>query len=122
MRPWRVETISAIIMLPIGFADQLPSLMTLNFKLEIVRKPKLAESEDWRAKASCRDADPEIFFNVHTINEAKGVCRECPVIAQCLAFAEDTDNNGLLLGAVGVWGGLSETERRDMRKRAARAG
>ncbi|GAA3381189.1 WhiB family transcriptional regulator [Streptomyces sannanensis] len=74
-----------------------------------------------RPRPACADADPELFFPIGNtgpallqIEEAKAVCRRCPVMETCLQWAlehgEDT----------GVWGGLSEDERRSMKRRAAR--
>ncbi|MFG1846721.1 WhiB family transcriptional regulator [Micromonospora carbonacea] len=66
----------------------------------------------------CRDEDPELFFAVGTsgpaltqIEQAKAVCRRCPVVDQCLQWA--------LSGGVddGVWGGMSEDERRAVKRR-----
>ena len=77
---------------------------------------------DWRAKAACRDKDPELFFPVgntgaayQQIEEAKAVCRTCKVIDACLKCALDTNQD------YGVWGGLSEDERRALKRRAMRA-
>ena len=71
---------------------------------------------DWRHRAACRDTDPEIFFPVGTggpallqITEAKTVCRRCPVVAECLAFALAHDE-------AGVWGGTTPAERRELRR------
>ncbi|GAA2604304.1 WhiB family transcriptional regulator [Streptomyces tubercidicus] len=76
---------------------------------------------DWRHDAVCREADPELFFPVGNtgpallqIEEAKAVCRRCPVMGQCLQWALETRQD------TGVWGGMSEDERRAMRRRAAR--
>jgi WhiB family transcriptional regulator, redox-sensing transcriptional regulator len=76
---------------------------------------------DWRDDAACLHADPDLFFPVGTagpaldqIDEAKRVCRACPVRKRCLAWALD-------LGAVsGIWGGSTEDERRAMRRAASR--
>ena len=67
----------------------------------------------WRDEAACRDADPDLFFPIgptgpalRQADEAKRICRTCPVQARCLAWALDhgvTD---------GVWGGTTEDERR----------
>ncbi|MBO0847844.1 MAG: WhiB family transcriptional regulator [Pseudonocardia sp.] len=73
---------------------------------------------DWRQRASCRNEDPELFFPVGTsgpallqVAEAKAVCQSCPVADECLMFA-------LRNGAdAGVWGGLSEDERRELARR-----
>jgi WhiB family redox-sensing transcriptional regulator len=76
----------------------------------------------WRDDAACRHTDPDLFFPVGTagpaldqINEAKRICRACPVRERCLAWA-------LNLGtASGVWGGTTEDERRAMRRAAPAA-
>jgi WhiB family redox-sensing transcriptional regulator len=68
---------------------------------------------DWRLLAACRHADPELFFPVSLsglsldqVTRAKAICAGCPVRRQCLAFALDTRQDH------GVWGGMSEEERR----------
>ena len=77
---------------------------------------------DWRHRAACRDVDPELFFPIGNtgpallqIEEAKQVCRRCPVIDACLKWALETGQDA------GVWGGLSGDERRALKRRAARA-
>ena len=57
----------------------------------------MSSAFDWRAKAACRDKDPELFFPVgntgaayQQIEEAKAVCRTCKVIDACLKCALDT--------------------------------
>ena len=76
---------------------------------------------DWRHKAACRDEDPELFFPIGNngpallqTEEAKALCRLCPVLEQCRQWALDSGQDA------GVWGGLSEDERRAMKRRAAR--
>ena len=76
---------------------------------------------DWRHNAVCREEDPELFFPIGNtgpallqIEEAKAVCRRCPVQEQCLQWALESGQDA------GVWGGLSEDERRAMKRRAAR--
>lgn len=73
---------------------------------------------DWRHKAACREQEPELFFPVGTggpalvqLAEAKAVCRGCPVASQCLAWALESGQDA------GVWGGLSEDERRALKRR-----
>ena len=75
----------------------------------------------WRDDAVCVAEDPELFFPLGTngpavwqAQEAKAVCRRCPVAAPCLAWAME---NGV---EHGVWGGYTEEERRAMRRRQAR--
>jgi WhiB family redox-sensing transcriptional regulator len=77
----------------------------------------------WRDQALCRDTDPDLFFPVGTtgmallaIDQAKDVCGACEVRIECLDFALATNQDS------GIWGGLSEEERRVIRReRAARA-
>lgn len=78
---------------------------------------------DWRANAACRNEDPELFFPLGDsgpalmqIQDAKAVCSTCDVISDCLSWALDSGQNS------GIWGGLSEMERRAMRRRSARTG
>lgn len=80
-----------------------------------------SENGDWRHEAECRNEDPELFFPVGNtgpalvqIEEAKAVCRRCPVSAQCLEWALQSGQDS------GVWGGLSEDELRAMRRRMNR--
>ena len=75
------------------------------------------DTSDWRALASCRDTDPDLFFPVGTtgpalqqIDAAKAVCRQCEAQGPCLEFALATNQES------GVWGGTSEEERRKVRK------
>jgi WhiB family redox-sensing transcriptional regulator len=76
---------------------------------------------DWRFKAACRAVDPELFFPIGNsgpalvqMAEAKAVCRVCPVLQQCRQWALGSSQDA------GVWGGLSEEERRAMKRHAAR--
>ncbi|MBP2341076.1 WhiB family redox-sensing transcriptional regulator [Saccharothrix coeruleofusca] len=76
---------------------------------------------DWRHRAACRDEDPELHFPVGSsgpallqIEDAKTVCRRCPVTADCLAWALESGQDH------GVWGGLSEGERRALKRHQAR--
>lgn len=76
----------------------------------------------WRKEALCRDTDPELFFPVGStgqalqqITAAKSVCGECTVKTECLEFAIETNQD------CGIWGGTSEEERRDIRRKMAAA-
>ncbi|MGH8867545.1 MAG: WhiB family transcriptional regulator [Actinomycetes bacterium] len=78
---------------------------------------------DWRHRAACRDEDPELFFPIGNtgpallqIDEAKTVCQRCTETSSCLQWALDTGQDA------GVWGGLSEDERRALKRRTARVG
>jgi WhiB family transcriptional regulator, redox-sensing transcriptional regulator len=75
----------------------------------------------WRQSAACLGGDPELFFPVGTsgpavlqVEAAKAVCRGCPVAAPCLTWALDAGVEH------GVWGGLTEEERRALRRRRSR--
>ena len=77
---------------------------------------------DWRHRAICRDEDPELFFHVGNsgpallqIAEAKTVCQRCSVTGDCLSWALETGQDA------GVWGAMSEDERRSLKRRRARA-
>jgi WhiB family redox-sensing transcriptional regulator len=77
---------------------------------------------DWRHRAACRDVDPELFFPIGNtgpalmqIEEAKQVCRSCSAVDSCLKWALESGQDA------GVWGGLSEDERRALKRRNARA-
>lgn len=72
---------------------------------------------DWRHRAACRDEDPELFFPIGTkgpallqVDEAKDVCRRCPVVVECLSWALDSD------AEFGVWGAKTEDERRALKR------
>ncbi|WP_240496438.1 WhiB family transcriptional regulator [Streptomyces torulosus] len=89
--------------------------------LSAAHLPATEAGVDWRHNAVCREEDPELFFPIGNtgpallqIEEAKAVCRRCPVIERCLQWALESGEES------GVWGGLSEDERRAMKRRAAR--
>jgi WhiB family transcriptional regulator, redox-sensing transcriptional regulator len=77
---------------------------------------------DWRHRAECRFEDPELFFPTGNtgpallqIEEARAVCRDCVVVDACLKWALGTGQDA------GVWGGMSEDERRALKMRSARS-
>ena len=81
----------------------------------------MAKGADWRDDAACLHADPDLFFPVGTIgpaldqvDEAKRICRTCPVQKRCLAWALN------LRTLSGIWGGTTEDERRAIRRAARR--
>jgi WhiB family redox-sensing transcriptional regulator len=71
------------------------------------------EIPDWTERALCAETDPEAFFPEKggSTREAKRVCRSCEVRAECLRYALEHDD----AGRFGIWGGLSERERRRLR-------
>ena len=68
----------------------------------------------WQERALCAQTDPEAFFPEKggSTREAKKVCLSCDVRAECLEYALRHDER------FGIWGGLSERERRKLKKRA----
>ncbi|MCX4665498.1 MULTISPECIES: WhiB family transcriptional regulator [Streptomyces] len=67
---------------------------------------------DWSAQAACRTTDPdELFVQGAAQNRAKAVCTGCPVRTECLADALDNRVE------FGVWGGMTERERRALLRR-----
>ncbi len=66
----------------------------------------------WQDLANCRGADPDLFFPQRgaSTRTAKGICRECQVRAECLEFAIVSSEK------FGIWGMMSERERRKIRK------
>ncbi len=68
----------------------------------------------WQTEALCAQTDPEAFFPEKggSTRDAKKVCASCTVRSECLEYALANDER------FGIWGGLSERERRRLRKRA----
>jgi Transcription factor WhiB len=83
--------------------------------------PDTEPNPDWRKSAACRQEDPDLFFPKGyegpwqlVIEQAKAVCRRCPVVDACLDFAD-------AIGATdGIFGGLTEKERASVRRAATR--
>src|ERR1700754_3877213 len=70
------------------------------------------DQSDWRVSASCRDEDPDgLFARGAEQRRAKLVCLSCPVRTECLAEALDNRIE------FGVWGGMTERERRALLRR-----
>ncbi len=69
----------------------------------------------WQHQALCAQTDPEAFFPEKggSTREAKGICSSCEVRAECLEYALTNDER------FGIWGGLSERERRKLRRSAS---
>ena len=72
------------------------------------------EEASWQERALCAQTDPEAFFPEKggSTREAKKVCVGCELRAECLEYALAHDER------FGIWGGLSERERRKLKKRA----
>ena len=70
------------------------------------------DRQEWVTRAKCRDIDPdELFVRGAAQRQAAVICRHCPVVLQCRADALDNRVE------FGVWGGLTERERRALVRR-----
>jgi WhiB family redox-sensing transcriptional regulator len=83
------------------------------------------ERADWRQRGACLEEDPELFFPIGNtgpallqIEQAKAVCARCSVVAECRAYALANPT----LTDHGVFGGMSEDERRTEVRRRRRRG
>jgi WhiB family transcriptional regulator, redox-sensing transcriptional regulator len=72
---------------------------------------------DWRNDAACKDENPDLFFPIGTtgiaveqVEDAKRICARCHVQEACLEFALASNQDA------GVWGGLTEDERRTLKR------
>ena len=79
--------------------------------VEALQLPDLS----WQDLANCRGADADLFFPERgaSTRTAKQICRECSVREDCLEFAIVSSEK------FGIWGGLSERERRKIRRQRA---
>jgi WhiB family redox-sensing transcriptional regulator len=81
--------------------------------------PRIADARDltWQNQANCLGLDPVLFFpeRGESTREAKRVCAGCAVREECLEYALDEGFRH------GVWGGLSERERRPIRRQRGAA-
>jgi len=80
------------------------------------RQTRSGRRNTWREQAACRGIDPNLFHprRGEDTAPAKAVCEDCPVRRECLVYALATVEKH------GIWGGLSERERRPLRSAIAR--
>lgn len=73
------------------------------------------EPVPWATEAKCLNADPDVFFPEKggSTREAKRICAECTVRVDCLEYALEHDER------FGIWGGMSERERRKLKRLAS---
>ena len=97
-------------------------LPELSQMMLIPRPPRSPILMTWRNRSACLDEDPELFFPIGNTGpallrtrQAKAVCRRCEVVETCLRWAIESGQDA------GVWGALSEDERRSLKRRNARA-
>ena len=89
-----------------------PTVLASDEVLAYVRDE--TEELSWQDRALCAQTDPEAFFPEKggSTREAKRICIGCDVRVECLEFALLNDER------YGIWGGLSERERRRLRRLA----
>ena len=73
--------------------------------------------EGWQAYANCSDTNPKLFYGENGMDsgKAKKICRGCVVREDCLEYALAFPEH------FGIWGGMSERERRRVLKRRRQA-
>ena len=98
---------------PVSEPSEAPASGTTT-DLVLVRPDGLPPELAWQERALCAQTDPEAFFPEKggSTREAKRVCMSCEVRAECLDYALAKDER------FGIWGGLSERERRRVKKQA----
>lgn len=108
----------------LGSVDNAPHINTGMTPLETAGRPQLslvpehidvdpeAEDDQWQERALCAQTDPEAFFPEKggSTREAKRICQGCEVKDACLEYALAHDER------FGIWGGLSERERRRLKR------
>lgn len=74
----------------------------------------LGNAPDWQERSLCSQTDPEAFYPEKggSTADAKRICSRCEVKSECLEYALTHDER------FGIWGGLSERERRKLKRRA----
>ena len=84
---------------------------------ESAENSELSAERGWQDEANCLGVDPDLFFPERgaSTREAKEVCRGCVVRGECLEYALANGEK------FGIWGGLSERERRRLRRQRAQA-
>ena len=85
-------------------------------KLPPMFMPLPGEDMSWQERALCAQTDPEAFFPEKggQTRDPKRVCLTCDVRDECLKFALDHDERW------GIWGGLTERERRKLKRNGDR--
>ena len=104
-----------------SFTIEVPPLVPSDTHNSLPLVPSVATKYAFVPMTVSRTEDPELFFPIGNtgpaiaqIEEAKKVCMRCEVREECLKWAIESGQDA------GVWGGLSEDERRAMKRRAAR--
>ena len=80
--------------------------------MTVAAQRTMSWTDDWAKEGRCRGMDPDaLFVQGKDQRAAKLTCRGCPVVAECLADALDNRTE------FGVWGGMTERERRALLRR-----
>jgi Transcription factor WhiB len=77
--------------------------------------PAISPIREWHGRGLCIGEDPAVFFpsNGALGSEARDICASCAVRQQCLSYATAADESG-------IWGGLDQDERRNLKRRQRR--
>lgn len=98
-----------------GIGEQIVSITTISTKAvsgEAAERGTTSLLTDWAPAGNCVTTDPDaLFVRGAAQQQAKLICGRCPVVAECLADALDNRTE------FGVWGGMTERERRAMLRR-----
>jgi WhiB family redox-sensing transcriptional regulator len=110
----------------LGSVDSAPHTTTGPAPGEIIGRPQLSlvperielapdsfeDDDQWQERGLCAQTDPEAFFPEKggSTREAKRICQGCEVRDRCLEYALANDER------FGIWGGLSERERRRLKR------
>jgi len=83
--------------------------------MDIINLHGAMEDRGWQSRSNCMGVDPDLFFPERgaSTREAKEVCRGCVVRDECLEYALENGEK------FGIWGGMSERERRRLRRARA---
>jgi len=97
-----------------GTASPLRLVDSTGAAVGVFGDPGDGQEPDWQERALCAQTDPEAFFPEKggSTREAKRICSGCEVRPECLEYALAHDER------FGIWGGLSERERRRLRREA----
>ncbi len=103
-----------------GYRSEVPEnwfVDPVNLGVPGIRRPSADDDNAlaWQTDALCAQTDPEAFFPEKggSTRDAKRICTSCDVRGECLEYALNNDER------FGIWGGLSERERRKLKRRVS---
>jgi WhiB family redox-sensing transcriptional regulator len=108
----------ALLHLLVQFVNNDTVVITTEVLMDVASSTNpVDEQKSWQDQANCLGVDPDLFFPERgaSTREAKEVCRGCVVRLDCLEYALANGEK------FGIWGGLSERERRRLRRQRALA-